>query len=59
MFIIIIERYKNIDSWFDTTYITEENFNHIEEIAFNAKQLDKKAPFDKLVDNTFSKKNTN
>lgn len=50
----IIERYKNIDSWFETTYITEENFNHIQEIALNAGQLDKTAPFDKLVDNTYS-----
>lgn len=51
----IIERYKNIDSWFTTTYITEENFNHIQEIAENAGQLDKRAPFDKLVNNTYSK----
>lgn len=53
---IIIQRYKDIDSWFDTTYITEENFNHIQEIAENAHQLDKRAPFDKLVNNNFSKK---
>ena len=51
----IIDRYKNIDSWFTTTYITEENFNHIQEIAENAGQLDKRAPFDKLVNNTYSK----
>lgn len=54
---IIIQRYKDIDSWFDTTYITEENFNHIQEIAENAGQLDKIAPFDKLVNNSFSIKN--
>ena len=51
----IIDRYKNIDSWFTTTYITEENFNHIQEIAENAGQLDKRAPFDKLVNNSYSK----
>lgn len=51
----IIQRYKDIDSWFNTTYITEENFNHIQEIAENAHQLDKRAPFDKLVNNTYSK----
>lgn len=53
----IIQRYKDIDSWFDTTYITEENFNHIQEIAENAGQLEKRAPFDKLVDNKYAKKN--
>lgn len=52
----IIERYKNIDSWFDTTYITEDNFNHIQEIAKNAGQLDNFAPFDKLVNNDYAKK---
>lgn len=52
----IIERYKNIDSWFDTTYITEDNFNHIQEIAKNAGQLDNFAPFDKLVNNNYAKK---
>ena len=52
---IIIDRYKDIDSWFTTTYITEENFNHIQEIAESAGQLDKRAPFDKLVNNSYSK----
>lgn len=51
----IIERYKSIDSWYKTTYINEDDFNHIQEIAENANQLDKRAPFDKLVNNSFSK----
>jgi len=49
------ERYKSIDSWYKTTYINEDDFNHIQEIAENANQLDKRAPFDKLVNNSFSK----
>lgn len=52
----IIERYKNIDSWFDTTYINEENFNHIQEIMISANELDKKVPYEDLIDNSFSKK---
>lgn len=52
----IIKRYRGIDSWMDTTYIDEEKFNHIQTIMKNAGELDKKAPFDKLVDNSFSKK---
>lgn len=51
----IIDRYKNIDSWFTTTYITEENFNHIQKIVESAGQLEKRAPFDKLVNNLYSK----
>lgn len=51
----IIQRYKDIDAWFTTTYITEDNFNHIQEIAENAGQLSERAPYDKLVNNKFSK----
>lgn len=52
----IVQRYIDNDSWFKTTYINENDFNHIQEIAENANQLDKWAPFDKLVDNSYSKK---
>jgi len=51
---IIIQRYKDADSWFTTTFVNEENFNHIQEIAENAGQLDKRAPYDKLVITKFS-----
>lgn len=53
---LIVERYKNIDSWYDTTLITEENFNHVQEIMESAGELTKKAPYDKLVDTRFSRK---
>ena len=52
----IIDRYKNIDSWFKTTYINEDDFIHIEEIMENAKELSKRVPYDKLVNNTYTKK---
>ena len=52
----IVKRYRNIDSWFETTYIEEENFNHIQTIMESAKELEKRAPFSELVDNTYSKK---
>ena len=51
----IVKRYMDIDSWYDTTYIAEKDFEHIEEIMTNAGKLDKKAPYNKLVDNSFSK----
>ena len=52
----IVQRYKDNDSWFTTTYISEDNFNHIQEIAENAGQLDKRAPYNILVNNTYSNK---
>lgn len=47
----IIQKYKDIDAWYDNTNISEKDFNHIEEIMENAGKLDKKAPYSKLVKN--------
>ncbi len=52
----IIKRYKDNDSWFDTTKISEKDFDHIQDIVKSAGELDKKAPYDKLVDTSFSNK---
>jgi len=52
----IVERYKSIDSWFDTTYIEEDNFNHVQTIMKAANELEKNVPYDKLVNNTYAKK---
>ncbi len=51
----ITQRYIDIDSWFENTYIEKKDFNHIEEIMINAGKLEKKAPYKKLVNNNFSK----
>lgn len=45
----IIERYKTSDAWADSTEITEEDFDHLQEIMESAGELDKKAPYDKLI----------
>ena len=45
----IIHNYKEIDAWYDTTEIKEADFNHIQEIMIEAKELDSYAPYDKLV----------
>lgn len=51
----IIDNYKNISAWFETTYINEKDFNHIKEIMKNGNKLDSDAPFDKLVFNDYAK----
>lgn len=51
----IVKRYKNIDAWFKTTEISEEDFTHVQNIVKNAGELDKTAPYDKLIDNSFAK----
>lgn len=51
----IIEKYKNIDAWYSTTYIDEKDFSHILEIMENGNVLDKKVSYKKLVNNKYSK----
>lgn len=52
----IVKRYRDNDSWFKTTYIEENAFNHIQDIMESAGELDKRAPYSDLVTNKYSKK---
>lgn len=52
----VIKRYREADSWYSTTYITEEGFNRVQDIMENSNKLEKKVPYDKLVNNEYSKK---
>ena len=47
----IVDRYKNIDAWFGSTTISENDFNHVMDIMENANELTKRAPYEKLVTN--------
>lgn len=51
---VSIDRYKNQDTWNETTKLTKESFNHLQEIMVAAGELTELAPYDKLVDNTFN-----
>ena len=52
----VIKRYRENDSWYSTTYITDEGFNRVQDIMKNSNKLEKLAPFDKLVNNEYNKK---
>lgn len=52
----IVKRYKEADSWYKTTYIAEEDFNHIQTIVEKAGELTNRVPYNKLVNTSFSKK---
>ena len=52
----VIKRYRDADSWYRTTYITEEDFDRVKDIMDNSDKLEKKAPYDKLVNNEYNKK---
>lgn len=50
----IIDRYKEADSWFDTTYITEEDFNLVQDIMINSGELEEYVDYSKLVTTEFA-----
>ena len=52
----VIKRYRDNDSWYKTTYITEEGFNRVKDIMKNSDKLENDTPYDKVIDNTYNKK---
>ncbi len=52
----VIKRYRDADSWYKTTYITEDGFNHVKEKMKNSDKLEKDTPYDKVIDNKYNKK---
>lgn len=52
----MIKRYKDNDAWNKNTYFSKESFDHLQDIIQEAGELDRKVPYKKLVNTTFSKK---
>lgn len=55
----VIQNYKDIDAWNDTPVLKEESFELLQDVMSMAGELDKKAPYDELVNNSFAEKNIN
>ena len=51
-----IQSYKDIDAWNDTPVLKEEAFNRLQEVMTMAGELKEKAPYDKIVNNTYAEK---
>lgn len=49
-----IKNYKTIDVWNTTPYMTEESFNKLQEVMTEAGELATQAPFQKIVNNSFT-----
>lgn len=49
-----VERYRKSDSWYRTTYITEDGYYHMQEIVDYNGFLTKKVDYSILVDNTYN-----
>ena len=52
----VIKRYRESDSWYSNTFISEEGFNRVQDIMENSDKLDKRVNYNTLVNNDFNKK---
>lgn len=52
----VMKRYKDIDAWCQTPFFEEASLTKLMEVMEIANELDKRAPYDKIVDNTFANK---
>lgn len=51
-----VQKYKDIDAWKENPILKEEAFNKLQEIMTEAGELEQKAPYNKVVNNTFAEK---
>lgn len=52
----VIQNYKDIDAWNETPILKEESFNRLQEVMTSAGELSQKAPYEKIVNNSFAEK---
>lgn len=48
-----IESYRQIDAWNQTPYMAEEDFNLLQDIIYDAGELEKYAPYSEVVNNFY------
>ena len=51
-----VQKYKDIDAWKENPILKEDAFDKLQLIMTEAGELEQKAPYDKIVNNTFSEK---
>ena len=51
-----VDSYREIDAWNKTPYMTEESFNLLQQVIQDAGELDKKASYKDVVNNSFAEK---
>jgi NitT/TauT family transport system substrate-binding protein len=52
--ISVVERYKSIDAWAHTPLLEEDGLNLLMDVMEEAKELDKRAPYGKIVNTDFA-----
>ena len=49
-----IQKYKDIDAWNKTPVLKQESFDRLQEVMTMAGELEKQAPYDKIVNNKYA-----
>ena len=49
-----VQSYKDIDAWSETPVLKEEAFNRLQEVMTKAGELEKQAPYDKVINNKYA-----
>ena len=52
--VTVIDRYKSIEAWPNDLSLTEKSFDKLQDIIELAGELDRRVPYSKLVNNTYS-----
>lgn len=58
LIVTVLNRYKEIDVWSSTPYITQNGFELLQTIIQDAGELKQKAPYDKIINNNFANEAT-
>lgn len=51
-----VQSYKDIDAWNETPYLKKEALDKLQEVMKEAGELEKEAPYEKIVNNSFAEK---
>ena len=51
-----VQSYKDIDAWNETPVLKQESFDKLQLIMTEAGELTQKAPYEKIVNNSFAEK---
>ena len=52
----VLQSYKDIDAWKDTPVMKEESYNLLQTVMEEAGELKQKAPFNKVINNSYAEK---
>lgn len=52
----VLQSYKDIDAWKKEPTMTEESYNRLQDVMEEAGELKQRAPFDKVVNNSYAEK---